>query len=172
MTNDSSNRQLWHIQHFGKGYKIKNAMHSVYLSAPNSKVGSVVETSTRPTMWNIMRTHDGFAIQYGEENGVIDLHYGRPEWASVLYMVPLDSCKWSGRRWCFVRKSDDVGGEIPETVEDQVGHLRNQIALNHAELAVRDRQIIELQREIQMLQKNCPSETSTPNTDSMGNNAR
>ncbi|CAE6517490.1 unnamed protein product [Rhizoctonia solani] len=71
---DGSDRQLWHIQRFGKGYKIKNLMHNVYLSASSSRENTVVETSTRPTMWNFVRTHDGYAIQYGEEDGIIDLH--------------------------------------------------------------------------------------------------
>ncbi|KDN51126.1 hypothetical protein RSAG8_00755, partial [Rhizoctonia solani AG-8 WAC10335] len=169
---DGSNRQLWHIQRFGKGYKIKNAMHNMYLSALNGREGTVVETSTRPTMWNLVRTHGGFAIQYGEEDGVVDLHYCRPEWASVLCVVSLDSCEWSGRRWNFVHKSDDVGGEIAETVDDQVDRLNNQIAVKDAELAAMGRQLAEQRRELQELRRDRSGESSTPNTDSAGNNAR
>ncbi|CUA70054.1 hypothetical protein RSOLAG22IIIB_00399 [Rhizoctonia solani] len=172
ITNDSPKRQLWYIQSFGKGYKIKNAMHNVYLSAPNSRDGTVIETSTQPTMWNLMRTHDGFAIQYGEEDGVIDLHFGRPEWGSVLYMVSLDSCHWSARRWSFVHKSDSVGGEIAETVEDQIDRLNSQIALKDAALAAKDQQIAELQRELQVLRRDRPEDPSAPSVDSSGNNKR
>ncbi|CAE7078630.1 unnamed protein product [Rhizoctonia solani] len=150
---DGSSRQLWHIQRFGKGYKIKNAMYNVYLSAPCSRLGTVVETSTRPTMWNLVRSHDGFAIQYGEEDGIIDLHGGHNTIASALYLASLDGIWLDPRRWNFVRRSDSVGGEIPETVEDQVDHLRRQIALNYAEIATKDRQIAEQQREIQELRR-------------------
>ncbi|CAE7078671.1 unnamed protein product [Rhizoctonia solani] len=167
---DSPKRQLWYIQRFGKGYKIKNAMHNVYLSALNSKEGTVVETSPQPTMWNLMRTHDGFAIQYGGEDNVVDLHYGRPEWGSALYMIALD--KWSARRWNFVHKSDDVGGEIVETVEDQIDRLNNRIALKDAELAAKDRQIAEQLREIQTLRRDYSGGSSAPNVDSTGNNQR
>ncbi|CAE6385201.1 unnamed protein product [Rhizoctonia solani] len=172
VASDSQKRQLWHIQRFGKGYKIKNVMHNVYLSALNSKEGTVVETSTQPTMWNLMRTHDGFAIQYGEEDGVIDLHFGRPEFGSVLYMISPDSCKWSARRWNFVHNSDDVGGEVAETVEDQIDRLNNRMALKDAELVAKDQQIAELQRELQTLRRGRSGESGVPNTDSARNNCR
>ncbi|EUC62335.1 hypothetical protein RSOL_417180 [Rhizoctonia solani AG-3 Rhs1AP] len=167
---DGSNRQLWHIQRFGKGYKIKNAMHNVYLSASSSRENTVVETSTRPTMWNLVRTHDGYAIQYGEEDGIIDLHGGHNTCASVLYLASLDGIKLAPRRWSFVHKSDDTGGEIPETIEDQVDYLRNQIAINHAELAAKDRLLAEKQRELQELRRDGPNNPSAPNTGTVGDN--
>ncbi|CUA70057.1 hypothetical protein RSOLAG22IIIB_00402 [Rhizoctonia solani] len=162
-SSDGSDRQLWHVQRFGKGYKIKSAAHSVYLSVPDSRLGSVIETSTQPTMWNLVRTHDGFAIQYGEEDGIIDLHYCHQEWASMLCIVPLETCQWSGRRWNFVHKSDDVGGEVAETVEDQVEHLRNVVAVKDAEIAALSRQVTEQQRELQELRRDRQGEPNTNN---------
>ncbi|KAL5636778.1 hypothetical protein ACGC1H_000674 [Rhizoctonia solani] len=110
-------------------------------------------------------------IQYGEEDAIIDLNGGHKTWASVLYLASLDGIKLNPRRWSFVHRSDDTGGEIPETVEDQVDYLRNQIAVTHAELAAKDRQLAEQQRELQELRSSL-NNPSAPNTDSVGNNSR
>ncbi|EUC62334.1 hypothetical protein RSOL_417170, partial [Rhizoctonia solani AG-3 Rhs1AP] len=96
--------------------------HAILLSAPNSSSCTVVEMSTQPTMWNLMRTHDGFA--------------------------------------------DDVGGEIAETVEDQVNHLRNQVALRDAELAAKDQQLAQKERELQTLREHHQAELSKLKGDS------
>ncbi|CAE6343461.1 unnamed protein product [Rhizoctonia solani] len=139
--------------------------------------------STQPTMWNLMRTHDGFAIQYGEEDGVVDLYCGHKEPASAvgasfdrwiaamiiatqLYISKLDTCNHASRRWNFARKSDDVGGEIAETVEDQVNHLRNQVALRDAELAAKDHQLAQKERELQTLREHHQAELSKLKGDS------
>ncbi|KAJ1308805.1 hypothetical protein OPQ81_004493 [Rhizoctonia solani] len=111
-------------------------------------------------MWNLMRTHDGFAIQYGEEDGVIDLYCGHKEPASALYISKLDTCNSASRRWNFVCKNDDVGGEIAETVEDRIAILGDQlqkkdveIATKNAEIATKDRLLAQREQKEQELRE-------------------
>ncbi|CEL59698.1 hypothetical protein RSOLAG1IB_03631 [Rhizoctonia solani AG-1 IB] len=116
-------RQMWYIQRFGKGYKIKNAKYADHVESDED--------------------HDGFAIQYGEEDGVIDLYCGHTEPASALYIAKLDSCNHASRRWHFLCKSNDVGEEMAETIEDQIADLQSQIARKDEELSQQERELNE-----------------------------
>ncbi|KDN51131.1 hypothetical protein RSAG8_00760, partial [Rhizoctonia solani AG-8 WAC10335] len=80
--------QQWYIQRSGRGYKIKNVKHGVYLAlhSPQHPFASVIGTSLShgPVDWSFMRTHDGFSIQYEEEDLSIDLHRGLAGWGNPV----------------------------------------------------------------------------------------
>ncbi|CAE7078610.1 unnamed protein product [Rhizoctonia solani] len=100
--------------------------------------------------WSIMRTHDGFTIQYGEEKVEIDLHYGLDRWSNMLHL--LDTApNIPNRRWKFekIRSSDEVGGEVVENLEDQVAALSEQLRKAGAEIAAKDRLLVQKERELQ-----------------------
>ncbi|KAL5636779.1 hypothetical protein ACGC1H_000675 [Rhizoctonia solani] len=136
--------QQWYIQRSGRGYKIKNVKHGVYLAlhSPQHPFASVIGTSSRhgSVDWSLMRTHDGFTIQYGDEDLSIDLHLGLDAWGNPMHlwgMAPQDP----GKRWKFQRIDDDVGGEVAETVEDRIAVLNSQLQLKDVEIATRDANI-------------------------------
>ncbi|CUA70056.1 hypothetical protein RSOLAG22IIIB_00401 [Rhizoctonia solani] len=157
--------QQWYIQRSGKGYKIKNVKHGVYLAlhSPQHPFASVIGTSSihGPVDWSLMRTHDGFSILYGEEDLSIDLHCGLANWANPLHLwdtAPQDPSK----RWKFERISDDVGGEIAETVEDRIAVLNDQlrkkdieIATRDAKLAAKDQLLVRKEQELQDALQRC-----------------
>ncbi|KAB5594644.1 hypothetical protein CTheo_1966 [Ceratobasidium theobromae] len=170
--NNEPNQQ-WYLQRSGRGYKIKNMKYGVYLATGGSKYGSPIGTSPVPTSWTLMRTHEGYSIQYGDEDKVVDLHYGLDFEGNVMHIRPVGGSP-AHRRWKFEHirfvgfsglihyysilkaNSDDVGGEEAETIEDQVEHLHQQlrakniqIALKDAELASKDRQLAQQKRELQ-----------------------
>ncbi|KAG9083305.1 hypothetical protein FS749_006139, partial [Ceratobasidium sp. UAMH 11750] len=72
--------QHWFIQYSGRGHKIKNRQH----------------------VWNLMRTHAGFAIQYGGADLFIDLHYGFPNDGNVVMLWGSGDLP-ERRRWMFDR---------------------------------------------------------------------
>ncbi|CAE6466801.1 unnamed protein product [Rhizoctonia solani] len=160
--NAVSNQQ-WYIQRSGQGYKFKNVKHSVYLSPHSAqpKHGTTIwgSPSHGPVDWTLMRTHEGFLIQYGEEESAIDLHYGLDKTGnpmSLWAVRPQDSAK----RWKFERISDDVGGEIAETVEDRIAVLSDQvrkkdveIATKDAEIVTKDRLLAQKEKEVQELRE-------------------
>ncbi|KDN51128.1 hypothetical protein RSAG8_00757, partial [Rhizoctonia solani AG-8 WAC10335] len=159
--------QQWHIQRSGRGYKIKNAKHHVYL-VPHSaqpNYGTVIGTSLThgPVDWSFVRTHDGFSIQYGEELKSIDLHCGldtsgNPVGAETLShkqspraihlihipkihlwgLTPQDPAK----RWNFEWISDDVGGEAAETVEDRITVLYDQLQRKDIGMATKNAELV------------------------------
>ncbi|KAG8715700.1 hypothetical protein FRC08_010256 [Ceratobasidium sp. 394] len=143
--------QRWFVQYLGRGYKIKNCQYGSYLAAPSSKEATVVGISDIPTTWSLIRTHAGFvSIQYGEEDRVIDLHHAIPHDCNILQLWNLWDCP-AHRRWNFERISDDTGGEIAETIEDQVKQLTQELmeknerlALQAEELAEKDRMLVAL----------------------------
>ncbi|CAE7078691.1 unnamed protein product [Rhizoctonia solani] len=97
-----------------------------------------------------MRTHDGFTIQYGEENVEIDLHYGLDKSSNTLqlwYTAPSNP----NRRWKFerIRSSEEVGGEVAENVEDQIAALSDQLQKAGVEIAAKDRLLVQKERELQ-----------------------
>ncbi|KAG8685060.1 hypothetical protein FRC11_011185, partial [Ceratobasidium sp. 423] len=159
-TKPTPNQQIkWYIQRSGRGYKIKNVQYGVYLS-PHSiqpKYGTVIGTSPShgPVDWSLMRTHDGFVIQYGEEDKSIDLHYGRTDAGNPMHLWSL-SPQDDQKRWKFERISEDVGGEVAETVEDRIAVLSEQLQKKDEEIAEKDRLLAQKERELQdALQSYC-----------------
>ncbi|CAE6487901.1 unnamed protein product [Rhizoctonia solani] len=148
---EHTSNQKWYIQRSGRGYKIKNVKRGVYL-APHSAQpthGTIVGTSPShgPADWNFMRTHDGFAIQYGDEDLSISLHYGmdKPGTPMLLWNVtPQDSFK----RWKFDRIGDEVGGEVAETVEDRIAALTDKLREKEKEIAAKDRLLAQKGQEL------------------------
>ncbi|CAE6385171.1 unnamed protein product [Rhizoctonia solani] len=165
--------QQWYLQHSGRGFKIKNVKHHVYL-VPHSaqpNYGTVIGTSIThgPVDWSLVRTHDGFSIQYGEELKSMDLHYGLDTSGNPLSIHILPIHLWgltpqdSAKRWKFewIRSSDDVGGEAAETVEDRITVLCDQlqrkdieIATKNAELAAKDRLLALKEQALQYALQN------------------
>lgn len=143
--------QQWVLQSSGRGYKIKNVKYDVYLAVPSSTLNTVVGTSPKPTTWHLMRTHEGFCIQYGDENRVVDLHHGLDCYGNVLQLWG-----WSGnssRRWSFERISDEVGNEVADSVEDQVTSLREQLqtqaTTHHLEKVALEQQLAAKEQDLQ-----------------------
>ncbi|KAG9119190.1 hypothetical protein FRC07_005934 [Ceratobasidium sp. 392] len=141
--------QHWIVQHSGRGFKIKNRQYSRYLSVPNNKHATIVGASETPTVWTLLKTHAGLAIQCGETDYVIDLHTGLSHDGNVVLLWPSEQLS-DNRRWMFERISEDVGGEVADTIEDEIDCLKReikaknaQIALQADELAKKDRQLAE-----------------------------
>ncbi|KAG8694217.1 hypothetical protein FRC08_008626 [Ceratobasidium sp. 394] len=139
--------QHWFIQYSGRGYKIKNRQHGVYLAASTNKSGTIVGTSLTPTVWNLMRTHAGFAIQYGEADLFIDLHYGFPNDGNVVMLWGSGDLP-ERRRWMFDRISDDTGGEIVDTNKDEIDHLKQQLEMKDAQLALQAEELSKLKDQL------------------------
>ncbi|KAG9100939.1 hypothetical protein FRC06_003506 [Ceratobasidium sp. 370] len=119
---------------------IKNCQYEVYLAASSGQIGTVVGTSKTPTIWNFIRTHAGFAIQYGEEDSVIDLHYGADQVENIISLWKSDGLP-DARRWRFERMSDDTGGEEADVVEEEVDCLRRELAEKMEQLVLKDQEI-------------------------------
>ncbi|CEL59699.1 hypothetical protein RSOLAG1IB_03632 [Rhizoctonia solani AG-1 IB] len=150
--------QQWYIQRSGRGYKIKNVKYSVYLSSYSAKPKNATPIGTSPshgpTDWYILRTHDGFMIEYGETEMAVDLHYGYDAPGNPMHLwstLPQNTAQ----RWKFERVSDDVGGELEETVEDRITALCDQlrekdviIATRDAEITMKDRLLAQKEREL------------------------
>ncbi|CAE7078650.1 unnamed protein product [Rhizoctonia solani] len=158
--------QQWYIQRSGRGYKIKNVMHGVYLAlhSPQHPFASVIGTSSShgSVDWSFMRTHDGFSIQYGEEDLTINLHRGLDVWGNPLHLWGIGPQDPSNR-WKLEHISDDVGGEVAETVEDRIAVLSDQLRKKDIELAAwetkmseKDQLLARKERELQdALQNRC-----------------
>ncbi|KAL5636782.1 hypothetical protein ACGC1H_000676 [Rhizoctonia solani] len=141
--------QQWYIQYSGRGYKIKNVKYGVYLSSYSTqpKNATPVGTSAEhgPVDWYILRTHEGFVIQYGEKEMAIDLHYGLDKPGNPMHLwctMP----QLTHQRWKFERIGDDVGGEVAETIEDRITTLSEQLHKKDVELAIRAAEIIAKER--------------------------
>ncbi|KAG8720089.1 hypothetical protein FRC08_001190 [Ceratobasidium sp. 394] len=156
-----TSNQHWVIQYSGRGYKIKNCRHGVYLFASSSKEGSVVGAAATPTVWTLLRTQAGFVIQYEEEDRAVNLHFASGGDNNVLLLWKSGDCP-PHRRWKFEQISDDTGGEVAETIENEVDRLKRelgernaqleekdaQLALQTEELAKKDRQLAEKDRTL------------------------
>ncbi|CAE6343504.1 unnamed protein product [Rhizoctonia solani] len=153
--------QQWYIQHSGRGYKIKNVKHGLYLTPHSAQptYGTAIGTSSihGPVDWVFMRTHDGFAIQYGEEEKAIDLFYGLDNAENSMHLLDIVP-QYHNRRWKLERIGDGVGGEVAETVEDRIITLSEQlqkqnieIAKKNAEIAAKDRLLARKLQEEQKL---------------------
>ncbi|KAG8727420.1 hypothetical protein FRC11_013249, partial [Ceratobasidium sp. 423] len=152
---EHTSHQQWYIQRSGRGYKIKNVKHGVYL-APHSaqpKYATIVGTSPShgPADWNFMRTHDGFAIQYGDEDLLISLYYGldnpgNPAAVSHLHIMdaPLALTLLTHEL------RDDVGGEVAETVEDRIAALTDELWKKEKEIAEKDRLLARKEQELRV----------------------
>ncbi|CAE6385184.1 unnamed protein product [Rhizoctonia solani] len=139
-----AHHQQWYIQRSGRGYKIKNVKHGVYLAlhTPQHPFASVIGASSRhgPADWSFLRTHDGFSIQYGEEDLSIDLHRGLDVWGNPMHLWAT-APQAPAQRWKLQQIDDDVGGEVAETVEDRIAVLNTQLQLKDIEIATRDANI-------------------------------
>ncbi|CAE6443293.1 unnamed protein product [Rhizoctonia solani] len=139
----------WYVQRSGRGYKIKNVKHGVYLSSYSTqpKNATPVGTSANhgPVDWYILRTHDGFVIQYGEKEMAIDLHYGLDKSGNPMHLWTT-SPQLTHHRWKFERIGDDVGGEVAETIEDRITVLSEQLHKKDIEIATRDAEITATER--------------------------
>ncbi|CAE6487906.1 unnamed protein product [Rhizoctonia solani] len=142
---EPSSNQHWYVQRSGRGYKIKNVKHGVYLSSYSTKPknATLIGTSPRhgPVDWYILRTHDGFVIQYGETEMAIDLYHALAEPHNVLYLWDT-SPQAAHHRWKFERINDDVGGEVAETVDDRITVLTDQLRKKDVEIAKRDAELL------------------------------
>ncbi|KAH7343643.1 hypothetical protein B0J17DRAFT_185043 [Rhizoctonia solani] len=149
----------WYVQRSGRGYKIKNVKHGVYLSSYSTQPKNATPVGTSPSHgpvdWYFLRTHEGFAIQYGEQEVAIDLHYGLDKGGNPMHLW-ITSPQHPHQRWKFERISDDVGGEVAETTEDRITVLTYQlhkkaaeIAANNAEIEARERLLARKEQELQ-----------------------
>ncbi|KAG9118365.1 hypothetical protein FRC07_007147 [Ceratobasidium sp. 392] len=127
--------QHWIVQHSGRGFKIKNRQYGRYLSPPNQKYGAIVGTSETPMVWILLRTHVGLAIQCGETDYVIDLHSGLSHHGNVVLLWPSGELS-NNRRWIFERISDDTGGEVADTIENEIDRLKHELQAKNAQLAL------------------------------------
>ncbi|KAL5636776.1 hypothetical protein ACGC1H_000673 [Rhizoctonia solani] len=146
----------WATSTIPVGLKIKNVKHGVYL-VPHStqpKNGTVIGASPNEGLkaWSIMRTHDGFTIEYGEDGIEIDLHYGLDKWSNTMHLWNT-SPNCPSHRWKFERISNDVGGEVAETVKDRIAALSNQLQRAGIEIAAKDRLLAQKEQELQKVQK-------------------
>lgn len=151
--------QHWYVQRSGRGYKIKNVKHGVYLSSYSTQPKNATPVGTSPSHgpvdWYFLRTHEGFAIQYGEQEVAIDLHYGLDKGGNPMHLW-ITSPQHPHQRWKFERISDDVGGEVAETTEDRITVLTYQlhkkaaeIAAKNAEIEARERLLARKEQELQ-----------------------
>ncbi|CAE6472217.1 unnamed protein product [Rhizoctonia solani] len=136
--------QQWYIQRSGRGYKIKNVKYGIYLVPHSAQptYATVIGTSPNhaPMDWTFLRTHDGFSIQYGEGDYTIDLHCGLDTWGNPMHLwniAPQDPAK----QWKLERISDNVGGEVAETVEDRIAVLNDRLRKKEIEIATKDAEI-------------------------------
>ncbi|CAE6509452.1 unnamed protein product [Rhizoctonia solani] len=141
--------QQWYIQRSGRGYKFKNVKHGVYLASYSTQPKNATPIGTSmthgPVDWYILRTHEGFVIQYGEKEMAVDLHYGLDKSGNPMHLwctMP----QLAHQRWKFERVSDDVGGGVAETIEDRITALSEQLHKKDVDIAVRDAEITVLGR--------------------------
>ncbi|KAG8727421.1 hypothetical protein FRC11_013250 [Ceratobasidium sp. 423] len=144
-------KQQWYIQRSGRDYKIKNIKYGLYLASLSAqpKHGTTIGASpSRGSVdWSMLRTHDGFAIQYGDEDMSITSHYGLDVAENPLFLwntAPQDSSK----RWKFEKISDGVGGEVAETTEDRIAVLRGQLRKKDSEIAIKDQLLAQKEQEL------------------------
>ncbi|KAG9076550.1 hypothetical protein FS749_011629, partial [Ceratobasidium sp. UAMH 11750] len=123
----------WILQYSGRGYKIKNRQYGGYLAAPTSKHATIVGAGDTPTVWTLLRTHVGFAVQCGESDQVIDLHTGLSHDGNVVLLWPSDDLP-DNRRWIFEWVSEDTGGETPDIIDDEVNRLKHELEEKDAQL--------------------------------------
>ncbi|CUA70053.1 hypothetical protein RSOLAG22IIIB_00398 [Rhizoctonia solani] len=158
-TENPTLNQQWYVQRSGRGYKIKNVKHGVYLASYSIKPKNATPVGTSPTHgpvdWYLIKTQDGFAIQYGDDEKAIDLHRGSDQYGQPMHLWDV-APQHSEHRWKFERVGDDVGGEVAETIEDRITVLRNQlqgkdieIAAKNAEIMAKDRLLVRYKQELQ-----------------------
>ncbi|KDN51133.1 hypothetical protein RSAG8_00762, partial [Rhizoctonia solani AG-8 WAC10335] len=136
----------------GRGYKIKNVKYGLYLTPHSTQPenGTVIGASPNqpPKTWSIMRTHDGFTIEYGEDGVEIDLPYGLDKLSNTMHLwfiLPNSS----SHRWKFEKLSDEVGGEAAETFEDRIAALSDQLQKAGVEIAAKDQLLAQKEQELQ-----------------------
>ncbi|KAG8747438.1 hypothetical protein FRC10_001109 [Ceratobasidium sp. 414] len=106
-------------------------------------------------VWTLLRTEAGFTIQYEEEDSVVNLHHASAVDGNVVsgqFDVHLLLCK-SGdcpphRRWKFEHISDDTGGEIDETIENEVDCLKRELGEKNAQLALQTEELTKKDQQL------------------------
>ncbi|KAG8715699.1 hypothetical protein FRC08_010255 [Ceratobasidium sp. 394] len=75
------------------------------------------------------------------------MHHGSAEDDNVLLLWSSEECP-PHRRWKFEHISDDTGGEVADTIENEVDRLKHELGEKNAQLAL---QAEELEKKDQQL---------------------
>ncbi|KAG8713181.1 hypothetical protein FRC09_019006 [Ceratobasidium sp. 395] len=77
-------------------------------------------------------TEDTYGTRY-EEDMVVTLHYGMSIEGNIVLLWQSAGLS-DDRRWIFERISDDVDGEVAETIDDEIERLKLELETRNAQI--------------------------------------
>ncbi|KAG8742109.1 hypothetical protein FRC12_015432 [Ceratobasidium sp. 428] len=138
--------QKWFVQSSGDGYKFKNCQHGNYLAVSSTDMHALVYASRFPTTWVLLKTNDGYLVQYADNNRVLDLHYGWKNNGNEIHIWPAGDN--ANKMWKFEHLSDETGEELPASFKMQGDRLTQDLYAQTQDLAQKGQRIASLEREL------------------------
>ncbi|KAG8796162.1 hypothetical protein FRC12_003753 [Ceratobasidium sp. 428] len=91
-------------------------------------------------------TEDTYGTRY-EEDMVVTLHYGMSIEGNIVLLWQSAGLS-DDRRWIFERISDDVDGEVAETIDDEIERLKLELETRNAQITFLTEELARKNRQL------------------------